>query len=418
MTNFGKPSRMKVNRFSLDNGLRVVHAEMPETRMVALNLLFDVGSRDEDPELTGLAHLLEHLMFCGTTHVPDYDAAVQNAGAFTNAWTNTDITNYYITLPYQNVETAFCLESDRMCSLNLQPQSLKVQQQVVMEEFKQNNLNKPFGQAFHHLRALAYKTHPYRWPTIGKDLEHISRINLTNLREFYSYHYAPNNAILAVTGHISLNEVQHLAIKWFAHLPSGTAIARKLTPEPPQQEKSTLALQESTPTEAFYMAFHIGHRLDTRFHVFDLMSDVLGGGMSNRLRNHLVYKSGVALYTNCFIDNSLDPGLFYICGKPASGVTLTELEEAVWKEIQALSSQPVSQEEFRKVKNQFESHYVFDNLNYLNVATNLAFYELLGDANLMNEQVERYENVTAEQVLQSASECLVESNCSVVKYLI
>ncbi len=409
---------MKVNRFSLDNGLRVVHAEMPETRMVALNLLFDVGSRDEDPELTGLAHLLEHLMFCGTTHVPDYDAAVQNAGAFTNAWTNTDITNYYITLPYQNVETAFCLESDRMCSLNLQPQSLKVQQQVVMEEFKQNNLNKPFGQAFHHLRALAYKTHPYRWPTIGKDLEHISRINLTNLREFYSYHYAPNNAILAVTGHISLNEVQHLAIKWFAHLPSGTAIARKLTPEPPQQEKSTLALQESTPTEAFYMAFHIGHRLDTRFHVFDLMSDVLGGGMSNRLRNHLVYKSGVALYTNCFIDNSLDPGLFYICGKPASGVTLTELEEAVWKEIQALSSQPVSQEEFRKVKNQFESHYVFDNLNYLNVATNLAFYELLGDANLMNEQVERYENVTAEQVLQSASECLVESNCSVVKYLI
>ena len=407
---------MNVGRFCLDNGLRVVHAEMPTTRMVALNLLFDVGSRDENPDLTGIAHLLEHLMFCGTTDIPDYDEVAQNAGAFTNAWTNTDMTNYYITLPYQNVETAFCLESNRMCSLNLQPQSLKVQQQVVMEEFKQNNLNKPFGQAFQHLRSLAYKTHPYRWPTIGRDLEHIARIGLSDVSDFYTSHYVPNNAILSVAGHISLEEVRRLAVKWFAHLPSGMVPERKLPQEPPQRGKRTLVLHESTPTEAFYMAFHIGHRLDTRFHVFDLMSDVLGGGVSNRLREHLVYESGLALYTNSFIDYSLDPGLLYVSAKPAPGVTLAELEAAIWHELHALSTQPLDHKEFRKVKNQFESRYVFDNLNHLNVATNLAFYELLGDVNLMNEQVERYGNVSAEQVLQTASECFVENNCSVVTY--
>ncbi|MDO4948908.1 MAG: pitrilysin family protein [Bacteroidales bacterium] len=416
MTNFGRLSKMNVGRFCLDNGLRVVHVEMPSTRMVALNMLFDVGSRDENPELTGIAHLLEHLMFCGTADIPNYDDVAQNAGALTNAWTNTDVTNYYITLPYQNVETAFCLESNRMCSLNLQPQSLRIQRQVVMEEFKQNTLNKPFGQAFQHLRSLAYTTHPYRWPTIGKNLEHINRISLADVEDFYTSHYAPNNAILAVVGHIGLQEVQRLAAKWFAHLPMGKVPERRLPRELPQHEKRTSTLHESTPTEALYMAFHIGSRSDPRFHVFDLMSDVLGGGASNRLREHLVYKSGMALHTNCFIDYSLDPGLFYISGKPAPGVALAELEEAVWHELQALSAQPIGHDEFRRVKNQFESRYVFDNLNHLNAATNLAFYELLGDVDQVNRQVERYENVTAGQVLQAASECLVENNCSLVAY--
>lgn len=407
---------IQVNHHTLSNGLRIVHNEDNSTQMVALNVLYDVGARDEDPEHTGFAHLFEHLMFGGSVNIPDYDVPVQNAGGENNAWTNNDITNYYITLPYQNVETGFWLESDRMLNLDFSPQSLEVQRQVVIEEFKQRNLNQPYGDAAHLLREMAYQNHPYRWPTIGKEISHIANATLEEVKSFFYRFYAPNNAILAVTGHISFDETVRLAEKWFGPIPSRNIPKRELPAEKPQTAIRRRSVERKVPVDALYMAFHMCNRFHRAYYVFDIITDLLSNGRSSRFIQTLVQEKKLFTSIDAYISGSLDEGLLHITGKPASGVTLEQAEEAVWQELDKLKTVPVSEQELEKVKNRYESEQIFNNINYLNVATNLAFFELLGRAEDINLEVGKYRSVTVEQIQETARRAFVPENCNILYY--
>ena len=407
---------IQVNRYTLANGLRIVHNEDDSTQMVALNLLYDVGARDEDPSHTGFAHLFEHLMFGGSLHIPDYDTPVQNAGGENNAWTNNDITNYYITLPHQNVETGFWLESDRMLSLDFSPKSLEVQRQVVIEEFKQRNLNQPYGDASHLLRELAYESHPYRWPTIGKEIAHIAQATLEEVKDFFYRFYAPNNAILAVTGHISFEETIRLAEKWFGPIPARNISPRQLPAEKPQTAVRRKTVERKVPVDAIYMAFHMSNRMHPDYYVYDMITDILSNGRSSRFIQSLVQEQKLFTSIDAYISGSLDEGLLHVTGKPVEGVSLEQAEEAIWKELEKMKTVPVSEQELEKVKNRYESEQIFNNINYLNVATNLAFFELTGKAEDINEEVGKYRAVTAEQIQETSARCFVPENCSILYY--
>lgn len=384
--------------------------------MVALNILYDVGARDEDPEHTGFAHLFEHLMFGGSVNIPDYDTPAQNAGGENNAWTNNDITNYYITLPYQNVETGFWLESDRMLSLSFSPQSLEVQRQVVIEEFKQRNLNQPYGDASHLLREMAYQNHPYRWPTIGKEISHIANATMEEVKSFFYRFYAPNNAILSVSGHISFEETVRLAEKWFGPIPKRNIPKRELPQEPRQTAIRRLTVERKVPVDTLYMAFHMCNRHDKNYYTFDLITDILSNGRSSRLVQNLTQKKKLFTSIDSYISGSLDEGLLQITGKPASGISLEKAEEAIWQELEVLKTQPVSDNELEKVKNRYESEQIFNNINYLNVATNLAYFELLGNAEAINTEVDRYRSVTQEQIQDIARQTFIQDNCNILYY--
>lgn len=407
---------IKVNHYTLENGLRIVHNENRSTQMVALNILYNVGSRDEDPDHTGFAHLFEHLMFGGSANIPDYDTPVQNAGGENNAWTNTDITNYYITLPYQNVETGFWLESDRMLSLDFSPQSLEVQRQVVIEEFKQRNLNQPYGDASHLLREMAYQDHPYRWPTIGKEISHIANATLEEVKDFFFRFYAPNNAILAVTGHISFDETVRLAEKWFGSIPSRDVRVRKLPEETLQTSIRRMTVERPVPVDALYMAFHMCNRHHADYYVYDMITDVLSSGRSSRFIRSLVHDRKLFTSIDAYISGSLDEGLIFVTGKPSEGVTLEQAERAVWEELERLKTVPVAEVELEKVKNRYESEQIFNNMNYLNLATNLAYFELVNRAEDINDEVGKYRSVTAAQIQEVATRCFVPENCSVLYY--
>ena len=405
-----------VNRHILENGLRIVHSEDTTTQMVALNLLYDVGARDEHPEHTGFAHLFEHLMFGGSINIPDYDTPVQNAGGENNAWTNNDITNYYITLPCNNAEIGFWLESDRMLSLDFNEKSLEIQKNVVTEEFKQRNLNQPYGDVSHILREMAYKTHPYRWPTIGKEISHIMNATLEEVKDFFYSFYAPNNAILAVSGNITFEETKRLAAKWFGDIPARDIKPRELPQEEPQTEEHRVTVFRDVPVDTLYMAFHICGRRDSSYHTFDIMSDILCNGRSSRLIQRLVIEKKIFSSIDAYISGSIDSGLFHITGKPCDGINLEEAEKAVWEELEDLKNHPVEELELEKVKNRYESEQIFSNINYLNVATNLAFFELIGKAEDINDEVRKYRSVSSEQITEMARKCFINTNSNILYY--
>lgn len=407
---------MKINKLTLPNGLRLVHNEDTSTQMVALNIVYDVGARDEHPDHTGFAHLFEHLMFGGSVHIPDYDAPLQMAGGENNAWTNNDITNYYLTIPRSNVETAFWLESDRMLELAFSEQSLEVQRGVVMEEFKQRNLNQPYGDVSHLLRPLAYRVHPYRWPTIGKDLSHIANATLDEVKSFFFRYYAPNNAVLAVTGNISWEETVRLAEKWFAPIPRREVPLRQLPQEPPQTAERRLTVERNVPLDALFMAYHMCGRSDEDYYAFDILSDILSNGRSSRLARRLVQDQKLFSSLDAYISGTRDAGLLHISGKPSPGVTLEQAEAAVRKELEELKHSPVGEQELEKVKNKFESTQIFGNINYLNVATNLAWFELTGQAEDIDREVSRYRAVTAEQLQRVAQQTFLPENSVVLYY--
>ncbi|MBW9203491.1 insulinase family protein [Bacteroidales bacterium SW292] len=407
---------MKINRHILDNGLRLVHHEDTGTQMVAMNIVYDVGARDEHPDHTGFAHLFEHLMFGGSVHIPDYDTPLQHAGGENNAWTNNDITNYYLTVPAANAETGFWLESDRMLALAFSPRSLEVQRGVVMEEFKQRCLNLPYGDVGHLIRPLAYQVHPYRWPTIGKELSHIAQATLDEVEEFFYRHYAPNNAVLAVTGHISWDETRRLAEKWFGPIPRREVPLRCLPQEPIQTEERRLTVEREVPVDALYMAFHICGRDEADFYIYDALSDILSNGRSSRLTQALLLERKLFSAIDAYVSGSREPGLLHISGRLAAGVTLEQAETAVWEELERLKEMPVDETELEKVKNKFESTQIFGNINYLNVATNLAWFELTGKAEDIDQEVDRYRAVSAEQLQNCARRTFCRCNTNVLYY--
>lgn len=406
---------MIINKHILANGLRLVHSQDDSTQMVALNILYNVGARDEHPEHTGFAHLFEHLMFGGSVNIPDYDAPLQLAGGENNAWTNNDITNYYLTVPRQNVETGFWLESDRMLSLDFNERSLEVQRGVVMEEFKQRCLNQPYGDVGHLLRPLAYKEHPYQWPTIGKELSHIANATLDEVKDFFFRFYAPNNAVLAVTGNISFEEAVALTEKWFGTIPRRDVPVRRLPQEPVQTEERRLTVERNVPLDALFMAFHMCERAHPDYYAFDILSDILSNGRSSRLNQRLVQEKQLFSSIDASISGSIDAGLFHISGKPSAGVSLEEAEAAVREELKILQNEAIAAQELEKVKNKFESTQIFGNINYLNVATNLAWFELNGEAEDMEREVERYRAVTAGQLQTVAQAAFDKANGVVLK---
>lgn len=405
-----------INRHTLANGLRIVHYEDTTTQMVAVNVLYDVGARDEAPTRTGYAHLLEHLMFEGSLHIPDYDTHVQMAGGENNAWTNNDLTNYYITLPRTNVETAFWLESDRMMGLALTEQSVEVQKDVVIEEFKQQHLNRPYGDVQHLIRPMAYKQHPYQWPTIGVCPEHIERATLGDVMDFYHRFYVPNNAILSVVGNISSEEVLRLAEKWFGPIPRRDIAPRMLPQEKSQTRIRRKSVCRNVPANLLAMAFHMPCRKSHDYHTCDLITDLLSAGHSSRLIQHLIRRDRLFTSIDAYIQGSMDAGLLFVIGRVANGITLEEAEMSVWKELDSLKREEVPHEELSKVRNRSESERTFNNMNYLNRAINMAQMELIGQDCELHEELQRYCSVSPDDIKRVSNEIFRKGNCSVLYY--
>jgi zinc protease len=408
---------IQFERFTLANGLRVIVHQDLSTPMAVVNIMYDVGARDEEPGRTGFAHLFEHLMFGGSVNIEAYDEPLQMAGGENNAYTTNDLTNYYIQLPAENIETAFWLESDRMLSLAFSEKSLDVQRKVVIEEFKEHYINKPYGDAWHKLRELAYEKHPYRWMTIGKDLSHIENAKLEDVRNFFFKFYRPVNAILVVAGNVTTEKVKQLTEKWFGDIPPGDKYDRDLPKEPIQSAPKKLEMKADVPLNAFYKCWHIYSRLDRRYYITDLITDILSGGGSSRLFQALVKEKQLFSNIECYHFGSNDNGLLAIEGKLVKGVKIDEAEKAVMAEIEKIKNELVSEAELQKVKNKTESMIAFEDMSVMNRANSLAYYELLGDAELMNQELEKYHSVTTEEILQESRNIFREENSSTLYYL-
>ena len=407
---------IQFERFTLDNGLKVLVHEDPSTEVAVLNMLYNVGSRDENPDKTGFAHLFEHLMFGGSVNVPNFDDPLQKVGGESNAFTNTDITNYFISLPAVNLETAFWLESDRMVSLAFSAESLDVQKKVVTEEFNQRYYNQPYGDAWLLLRPLAYQIHPYQWPTIGKEISHIEKARLEDVKTFFFRYYRPNNATLVIGGNVKLDDVKKLVEKWFGEIPAGEGFERKLPEEPRQQGTRILEVNELVPLNALYRAYHMPERISTEYHSIDLLSDLLGRGNSSRLFQKLVKDKQIFNSINSYITGSLDPGLLIISGKLNDQITFEQAGMEIDAVISGLKEGDFRDDELQKVKNQAESTLKFSEVELLNRTMNLAFFEIMGDPNLVNQEAEKISKVSREDVIRNAADVLDSDNCSILHY--
>lgn len=406
---------IKFDRFTLPNGLTVIVHEDNSSPLVAMNILYKVGARDEDASKTGFAHLFEHLMFGGSVNILNYDEPLQMAGGENNAFTNNDITNYYLTIPSQNLETAFWLESDRMLSLAFTEKSLEVQRNVVVEEFKQRYLNQPYGDVWLALRPLAYKVHPYQWATIGKEISHIEDATLEDVKSFFKKWYAPNNAILTLAGNCTLETAKALCAKWFEPIPVSNTPVRNLPLEPKQTEKRTIEINKQVPNSNIYMVWHCCSRLDPEFYATDLLSDILARGKSSRFYLRLVKELKLFTDISAYMLGDLDKSLFMIEGKLVNGITMKDAEDAILNELEKIKND-ISEQELQKVKNKVESSLVFSEMSLDSKALNLAYYELIGDANLVNQQIAKYQAIGTIEIMNIAKEIFHQENCSVLYY--
>jgi zinc protease len=407
---------VKFDRFTLDNGLRVIVHRDTSTPIVAMNIIYNVGSRDEHPERTGFAHLFEHLMFGGSVNIPRFDEPLERVGGENNAFTNNDYTNYYLTVPVHNLETAFWLESDRMLDLAFSTKSFDVQRNVVVEEFRQNYLNQPYGDAWMLLRPLAYKVHPYRWATIGIHPSHIEEAAMEEVRDFYTRFYNPCNAIMVIAGDVETEQIKELSEKWFGVIQKGIVYNRNLPVEPEQTEARALSVNRDVPFDAVYKAWHMCGRMDAGFYATDLISDILSAGQSGRLHQQLVKNLRLFSDINAFISGDIEAGLFVITGKLMKGISMEEAEMALQAEIDKILSTSVDESELQKVKNRVEAIMEFSEMRVLEKAMNLAYYELLGDAAQANELLARYASVTTDDITLEARKLFRPENCSTLYY--
>jgi len=402
--------------FVLDNGLKVFVHEDHTVQIAVLNILYDVGSRDERPDKTGFAHLFEHLMFGGSVNIPNYDDPLQLVGGENNAFTNTDITNYYMTLPAANIETGFWLESDRMLSLSFDPQVLEVQRKVVVEEFKQRYLNQPYGDVWLKLRPLAFTRHSYQWATIGKEISHIENATMDDVRDFFFKYYIPSNAILVVAGNVTVDQVRHLSEKWFGPIPAGMKPSRRIEKEPVQLSKRTLAITAKVPANALYKTWHMPGRFDEDFYASDLLSDILSRGNSSRLYNTLVKQKEIFTSISSFTMGTVDPGLMVISGRVKDGIELTDAEREVDLILEDVIRNGVTEGELQKVKNLAMSTLEFGEVEVINRAMNIAFAALSGNAELVNQEEEKILAVSTADVRHMACQIFNEDNASVLYY--
>lgn len=402
---------------TLANGLTIIVHEDPSTPMAAVNVLYKVGARNEDYDHTGFAHLFEHLMFGGSVNIPSYDEPVQLAGGENNAFTNNDYTNYYLALPKENIETALWLESDRMLSLAFNEKSLEVQRKVVVEEFAQRYLNQPYGDIWLLLRPLAYEKHPYRWATIGRDIDHIRNATMEQVRAFFDRYYKPDNAILSIAGDIPVGRVFELVEKWFGPIPRGIQAVDTIPAEPEQTAARRLEVRRPVPASVIYIAFHMGPRLSREAAVCDVASDILSNGTSSRLYQRLVKETNLFSNVNAYISGDVDPGLFLVTGHVMEGTSLEAAEAALWHELELLKTEPVGDYELEKVKNKFEANNLFGEINVLNKAMNLAYFEMLGDAAMINDEVAEHNSVTSAEIREASQRIFRPENSSTLLYI-
>ena len=417
--NYLKPpiyNMINFERYSLENGLKVILHKDETTPMVTVNVLYDVGSRDEQPDKTGFAHLFEHLMFGGTPRFPDYDKIAQAAGATNNAFTSNDLTNYYISLPAANLETGLMLEADRMDGLLFSPESLEVQRKVVIEEFKQRYLNKPYGDVWLEISPLAYQVHSYAWQTIGKKVEHIQDVTLNDVKAFFAKHYNPQNAVLSISGNIDIKTVKSLVNKWFGGVSSGIAYQRKLQSEPPKTQKQTLKLERDVPQNAIYKVYNMPGRNSAGFYSGDLLSDLIGRGLSSRIYKELVSDKRLFTTAGASVTGNFDPGLFIVSGMLSPGVDFDKAENALDKIIDDVKNGEILDSELEKIKNKVESTFLFNNINHSDIAFHLVWFELMGNAGNINKEVNRYREVKKEDLRSFACEYLKDNQSSVLYY--
>ncbi len=407
---------IEFERFELPNGLRVLVHEDPSTPLAAVNLMYDVGSRDEDPEKTGFAHLFEHLMFGGSENVPDFDAEMQKVGGENNAFTNNDITNYYCTLPAENIETAFWLEADRMASLDFSERNLEVQRQVVIEEFHQRYLNQPYGDVWLLLRPEAYRIHPYRWPTIGKDPEHIRRATMEDVKAFFYGRYAPDNVVMAVTGNVKAEQIRQLVEKRFAPIERRNVPTRCLPQEPVHNHPGMLSITRPVPTDAVYKVFQVDGLYSKGFYCADMLSDVLAAGKSSRLYQRLLKDKRLFGEINAYITGDADPGLLVISGKPMAGISPETADAAIQEELESLSSEVLPSDELQKLKNKFEATFILNHTNILNKAISLCRHELIDTAENLNREIDTYQSITAETLRDYAAKIFTPANGTTLYY--
>ena len=407
---------IQFEKFQLDNGLKVLVHQDTSTPMAVVNVLYNVGAKDEDPNKTGFAHLFEHLMFGGSVNIPVYDEPLQRAGGENNAYTTNDLTNYYCQIPAENIETAFWLESDRMLSLAFSKKSLEVQRKVVCEEFKEHYINKPYGDAWHKMRSLAYTQHPYRWMTIGASLQHVEDATIEDVKDFFFQFYRPNNAILVVTGNVETEQVKQLAQKWFGPIEAGKAYVRNLPKEPVQEKSRSMDVRADVPLDMLMMTWHMGGRFDEGYHATDLITEVLGGGTSARLYEQLIKVKQIFSSIDCYHFGTVDPGLLVIEGKLVKGISMTVAEKAVLEEIEKIKNEILDAKEVQKVINKTESVICFEDMSIMNRAHSLAYYELLGDADLMNKELSMYQKVTPSMIQHTAQKIFQDSNRNTLYY--
>ena len=407
---------IQFDRFVLDNGLRVLVHEDPSTPMAVVNVMYDVGARDEDPAQTGFAHLFEHLMFGGSINIKDYDEPLQRAGGENNAYTTNDLTNYYCQLPAQNIETAFWLESDRMLSLAFGEKSLATQRKVVCEEFKEHYINKPYGDVWHKMRTLAYTVHPYRWMTIGKELSHVENAKIDDVKNFFFKHYRPVNAILVVAGNVKLEQVKRLAEKWFGPIEMGIKYERQLPIEPVQTEARKLEVQANVPLDAFVKTWHMDARLSPGYYAADLLTEILGGGAASRLYQTLVKEKQYFSSIDCYHFGSLDAGLVAVDGKLVKGVSMENAVKAVDEEIEKLKATKIEAKELQKVVNRTESVIAFEDMSVMSRASSIALYELLGDAGMMNTEFQKYQAIGIDDIHTYANKIFDNNNSNTLLY--
>ncbi len=409
--------KIEFSKHTLKNGLRLIIHQDTTTPMAAVNVLYDVGSRDENPDKTGFAHLFEHLMFGGSINIPIFDEPIEMAGGKNNAFTNTDITNYYEVIPAQNIETALWLESDRMLSLAFNPESLETQRKVVSEEYKEHYINQPYGDVSHLMSELCFNVHPYRWPTIGASLKHIEDATLKDVKAFFKKHYLPNNAIMAVCSPMSENEILPLVEKYFGEIKMGEVPVRNLPKEPAQTAYRNLKVQRKVATNAFYMSFHALERTHPDFYAMDIITDLLSNGKSSRMYQRLVKDNPLFGNISCYHTGNHDPGLVKVSGKLLPNISFESAEAAVFAEIEKLCNEKIDEQELQKVKNKIESTHQFSNVDLGDRAFNLAYYELLfNDTNRINTDFEYYQKVTTQDVQRVAKEIFRKENCSTMYY--
>jgi zinc protease len=402
--------------FELTNGLKVIVHPDQQSPTVAFNLIYNVGSRDENPNKTGFAHLFEHLMFGGSENIPDYDIPLQKVGAQNNAYTTPDITNYYITLPQQNLETAFWLESDRMKALSFDQKVLDIQKSVVIEEFKQRYLNQPYGDLMLKLRPLVYQNHSYSWATIGKSIEHIESFSMDDVKDFFYKYYLPNNACLVVGGYVKTTEIEKLSKKWFGDIPAGFIPQRNLPQNELIAEPIKVTIEKSMPQKMLSLAYLMPPRFDSDYYNLDFLSDTLGQGKASYFYQKLV--SQKKLFTNCsaYHTGSLDQGMFIISASLQPEIDYELAEKEIQMTMQKFINEDINAEEIQRAKTQLSVSEGFQDVNLLNRCVKLAYAANAGNPNKIELENQLYQDVSLDSIIQSSKEHIFQKNHVSLRY--